>query len=75
GPFSNEGEATRMLTRIVDSGYDGTLVSEERDGRLLFELQVGPYIDLEAARQASFVLREVYELDPSMIILDDEEQP
>ncbi len=75
GPFSNEGEATRMLTRIVDSGYDGTLVSEERDGRLLFELQVGPYIDLEAARQASFVLREVYELDPSMIILDEEDQP
>ena len=72
GVFGDEGGATKTLTRLVDSGYDGTLVAEETDGRLFFEIQIGPYRDLEQARQTSIVLREAYGLDPSLIILEEE---
>jgi len=72
GVFGDEGGATKTLTRLVDSGYDGTLVAEETDGRLFFEIQIGPYRDIEEARQTSIVLREAYGLDPSLIILEEE---
>ena len=60
GLFGDEREAARTLTRLVASGYDGTLVAEQTGGNLFFEIHVGPYSKLEDARQATIVLREAY---------------
>ena len=72
GLFGDEREAARTLTRLVDSGYDGTLVAEQTGGNLFFEIHVGPYSKLEDARQATIVLREAYSLDPTLTILEEE---
>ena len=35
---------------LVDAGYEGTLVSSRSSGRVLLELRVGPYVNLDDAR-------------------------
>jgi cell division septation protein DedD len=66
--FREEARAAEALTRLLDAGYDGTLVSGGRDGALVYELLVGPYPDLEAARDADAALAEVYGYDPTIIL-------
>ncbi len=67
--FSDPDAASAALTEILDAGYEGTLVSGETDGMLLFEVQVGPFETLEEAEQASEVLQEVFGYSPSLIVL------
>jgi type II secretory pathway component GspD/PulD (secretin) len=69
-PFENDTLATAALTRLVDAGHDGILVAEDRNGLLHFRIQLGPYDDVEAARQTAYILREAYELDSSIQVLD-----
>jgi general secretion pathway protein D len=57
GVFADPGVAQSTLTRLVDAGYEGTLVSSRASGRVLLELRVGPYRDLEAAERAAEALR------------------
>lgn len=68
--FNDESAAAAALTRLLDAGYDGTLVSRESDGDLVYELLVGPYVDLESAQDAATALAEVYDYDPSVMLLD-----
>jgi general secretion pathway protein D len=69
-PFENDTLASAALTRLVDAGHDGILVAEDRNGLLHFRIQLGPYDDVEAARQTAYILREAYELDSSIQVLD-----
>jgi type II secretory pathway component GspD/PulD (secretin) len=70
GVFSDERTAAATLTRLIDSGYDGTLSSSQTGGVLLFEIQIGPYNDLEGAEQTFEILRDAYSLDPAITILE-----
>ena len=72
GVFSDERTAAATLTRLIDSGYDGTLSSSQTGGVLLFEIQIGPYNDLEGAEQTFEILRDAYSLDPAITILETE---
>lgn len=66
--FLNEREATETLTTLVDAGYDGTLVSSESDGRIVFTIQVGPFQDLWEADRAAQTLDEAYGYQSSVTI-------
>ena len=66
--YRDESAATRALTQLLDAGYDGTLVSGETDGGVLYELIVGPYEELQAASDAVRVLEEVYDHSPTVTV-------
>jgi len=68
GVFADPGVAQSTLTKLVDAGYEGTLVSSRASGRVLLELQIGPYADLEAAERAAEALRLGYALSPQVMV-------
>jgi len=74
GLFTDEAAAVDTLTSLVDLGYDGTLLTGERSGRVLYEVRVGPYDGLEPAQAAMRVLERSTGLTPSILILTPELQ-
>lgn len=74
GVFADPGVAQSTLTRLVDAGYEGTLVSSRASGRVLLELRVGPYQDLDAAERAAEALRRGYSLAPQVMVQRPEGQ-
>jgi general secretion pathway protein D len=72
GLFGEEAQAMEALTTLIDLGYDGTLISGERGGELLYEVRVGPYDDLDAAQAAIRVLERSQGLAPSVLVVTPE---
>jgi general secretion pathway protein D len=68
GIFSDEIMAMETLTQLLDAGYDGNLVSGDVEGTTIYEIVVGPFVDLRAADNAADLLREVYGFDTSVVI-------
>ena len=56
------------LTRLVDAGYDGTLVSAQTAGAILYEVRVGPYENLADAQRAAEAMRRSEGLSPALIV-------
>jgi general secretion pathway protein D len=72
GVFANEAAATDALSKVIEGGYDGALVTSEVDGTLIYEVHVGPYDTLGDARAASAMLRGSLGMDPSVTVLTEE---
>lgn len=72
GVFADPGVAQSTLTRLVDAGFEGSLVSSRASGRVLLELHVGPYADLEGAERAAEALRLGYDLSPQVMVKREE---
>jgi Flp pilus assembly secretin CpaC len=72
GVFADPGVAQTTLTRLIDAGYEGTLVSSRASGRVMLELRIGPYADLEAAERAAEALRLGYALSPQVMVQPSE---
>jgi type II secretory pathway component GspD/PulD (secretin) len=70
--FRDERAATETLTQLLDAGYEGTLVSGESQGTLLFEVRLGPFASLEEAEQAASVARQSFGLAPTVLVERDE---
>lgn len=68
--FGDETRAAGELTRLLDAGYDGTLVSGDHDGTLLYELVVGPFGDLAEANDVADLLEEVYGYSPTVTVIE-----
>jgi general secretion pathway protein D len=64
----DESAATESLQELIDAGYDGTLISADREGTILFEVRLGPYPSMESAREAAGVIRESFGLAPSVVV-------
>ncbi len=73
--FGDEAAATETLTRLIDAGYDGTLVASERAGSVFYEVRIGPYPSYDAAQQAADVIRGAYGLAPSVLVQAPEGTP
>ncbi len=67
--FGDEKAAIETLTRLVDAGYDGTLVSAETAGAVLYEIRVGPYENLADAQRAGEAIRRSEGLTPALLVL------
>jgi general secretion pathway protein D len=73
GVFADSGVAQATLTRLIDAGYEGTLVSSRASGRVLLELRVGPYRELDEAERTAEALRRAYSLAPQVLVQAPEE--
>ena len=71
GVFSDAETATKTLTTLVDAGFDGSLVSSESGGVLLYEIQIGPFEDTVGAKHAAQVLREAHDLAPAITLIEE----
>ncbi|NQZ97307.1 MAG: type II secretion system secretin GspD [Myxococcales bacterium] len=72
--FGNPKAASEMLTKLVDAGYDGTLVSEAVADVVLYEVRLGPFERFEDANRISNIVRESHGLAPS-VLLEQPEAP
>jgi len=74
GTYSDESAATAALGAILEAGHEATLVTTESDGALLYELRVGRFDSLDAAKTASAALQAGFGLEPTLKVLSAEEQ-
>lgn len=75
GVFADSSVAQSTLTRLIDAGYEGTLVSSRSSGRVLLELRVGPYRELGEAERTAEALRRAYSLAPQVLVQTPEGTP
>jgi general secretion pathway protein D len=76
--FGDPDAAAAMLTELIDSGHDGTLVASESASGVLYEVRLGPYESLEEARSADGVIRRSHGLSPQLLVVappEPEDQP
>ncbi len=71
--YLDEEHATETLTTLLDAGYDGTLVSSESEGRLVFSVQLGPFDDLREAERTGETLDAAYGYTSSVTVLHRDE--
>jgi len=71
--FRNESAATDSLQQLIDAGFDGTLVSGDTDGTVVYEIRLGPYPSIEAAREVAGVVRETFGLAPTLLVETESE--
>ena len=62
-------KAVDALQELIDEGYDGTLVSNDVDGLLYFELQIGPFPAIDTAERAAQFMRDVHGLEPFVVVV------
>jgi len=68
--FGDERAAAAALQQLIDAGYDGTLVSGDRSGTVLYEVRIGPFNEQKEAEAAAHVMRESFELTPVVTVED-----
>ena len=73
--YDDEDAAAAALLELLDAGYDGSLMSNNAGGKLVYELITGPYDDLKAAQAEADVLSEVYQFTPVVRVLQTTAQP
>jgi len=66
--FGTEAAAATTLTELVDAGYDGFIVTGDESGDLLFRVVLGPYEDVERARDVADVVRAGFGLAPAVLV-------
>ncbi len=71
--FRDESAATDSLQQLIDAGYDGALISGDTDGTVLYEVRLGPYPSIEAAREVAGVIRETFGLAPTVVVETESE--
>jgi general secretion pathway protein D len=64
--FADEDAAASTLGQLIEAGYDGALLSEERDGTLLYQVVLGPFDTEGEAERAASGVREAFSFSPSV---------
>ena len=67
--YLDETEATDTLTTLLEAGYDGTLVATESDGRLVFNVEIGPFRTLDDAERTATTLDSAYGFSSAVNVL------
>ncbi|MGH7288179.1 MAG: SPOR domain-containing protein, partial [Myxococcota bacterium] len=70
--FADEGAAAAALQQLIEAGHDGMLVSEEREGTLLYEVRLGPYASQAEAEHTAGVVRDAFHFAPSVFVEERE---
>jgi len=68
GTFGDPDAAAATLQELIDAGYDGTLVSGDSGGTILYQVQLGPFEDQTAAAHAAQALREGFDLRATVTV-------
>jgi general secretion pathway protein D len=69
--YRDEAAARKKLRELLDAGFDATIVTRDQAGTLVFEIRVGPYLDLVSANHAAQTLREAFGLSPSISVVTE----
>jgi general secretion pathway protein D len=75
GTFADPQVARSRLTELVDAGFEGSLLSSPKGGRVLTELRVGPFVSQLQAEKVSETLRRSYDLSPRVVEEPGDKQP
>jgi type II secretory pathway component GspD/PulD (secretin) len=68
--------AAALLTDLIDSGHDGTLVSwESSGGAVIYEVHLGPYASADQAKSIAEAVARSHGLSPAVILDEPEEEP
>jgi general secretion pathway protein D len=70
GVFSDPDEAQSVMVDLSDGGFDSTLVSQDRGGVVLYEVQLAPFDTLDKASEAVEILERSFDLQPELRVLD-----
>jgi len=66
--FGTEAAAATTLTELVDAGHDGFILTGEESGALLYQVLLGPYESVEAARDVADAVRAGFGLSPAVLV-------
>jgi len=66
-------KAAALLTDLIDSGHDGTLVSSPFGDSVVYEIQLGPFETLEQANAVGVAVRKSHNLTPSIVVVEAEQ--
>jgi general secretion pathway protein D len=66
--------AAALLTDLIDSGHDGTLVSTPFGDRVVYEIQLGPFETLEQANAVGVAVRKSHNLTPAILVVEAEKK-
>jgi Flp pilus assembly secretin CpaC len=69
----DEAAAIQTLTELVDAGYDGSLISGDVGGSLLYEVRLGPYPSIDEAQHIGGIIRRSHGLAPTVMVAPEEE--
>jgi len=66
--------AAKLLTDLIDSGHDGTLVSAPIGDSVLYEIHLGPFATVEQANAVGEAVRKSHGLAPAILVLEAAER-
>jgi general secretion pathway protein D len=66
--FGDADEAARELGRLIEAGYDGTLLSQTELGKVVHYVQLGPYLDEPQAQHVARELRANLDLHAIVVV-------
>jgi Flp pilus assembly secretin CpaC len=67
-------KAAALLTDLIDSGHDGTLVSTPLGDSVVYEIQLGPFDTLEQANSVGVAVRKSHNLTPAIVVVEGEKR-
>jgi general secretion pathway protein D len=71
--FGDPDAAASLLTELIDSGHDGTLVASDTASGVVYEIRLGPYESPEDAKRAEGVVRRSHGLAPQVLLVEGPE--
>ncbi len=66
--FHESSAAIALLERLIDLGYDGTILSRSEGGEPVHFVQLGPYASEAQARQIAREVRYEIEVEPLVVV-------
>jgi general secretion pathway protein D len=72
--LSDPEKAASLLTDLIDSGHDGTLVSAPQGERVVYEIHLGPFPTLEEANTVGQAIKRSHGLTPAILVLEGDRE-
>ena len=72
--LSDPDKAAALLTDLIDSGHDGTLVSAPFGETVVYEIHLGPFETLQHANTVGEAVKRSHALTPAILVLEGEER-
>jgi len=66
--FGDADEAARELGKLIEAGYDGTLLTQTEMGRVVHYVQLGPYLEEPEAQHVARELRANLDLHAVVVV-------
>ena len=72
--LSDPEKAAALLTDLIDSGHDGTLVSAPFGDSVVYEIHLGPFATLQHANSVGEAVKRSHGLTPAILVRNGEER-